>query len=444
MSNKKNIIEILEVSYLNSSSEQLRGFVIDAPKVNNQLDVYTITVRGWVLGKTSQVKAVWLTYQNAPNNPLKTATISLPRPDVGKHYSDVQNAENSGFSIFASVIGMPPEVNLGVQVILQDDSRVNVAKIRLRHKNLQSSYQPKLQPIMVNALGRSGSTWLMHLLAECPNIIVQRQYPYESYAAKYWLYMLFRFISDPTNYLNVEVPDAFFGLTTQWLNSQLHHNKSSREWFGRTYIEQALAFCQQSIDGFYEQVAKSQGQKDLVFDNSNSVFFAEKFGAGHPARFLYEIYPQAPEIFLVRDFRDVLCSSLSFSEKMGHFGPFNVQNKEEAVKIIKSNAVNVLHAWQNRSTQAHLVRYEDLILEPVHTLQAILSYLNLDHDLSLVKRIVKNASKSTPVIMQKRHKTTSHPKKSIGRWQQDLNDSMKALCQEHLAEELEAFGYDTK
>jgi len=442
MSNKKNIIEILEVSYLNSSSEQLRGFVIDAPKVNNQLDVYTITVRGWVLGKTSQVKAVWLTYQNAPNNPLKTATISLPRPDVGKHYSDVQNAENSGFSIFASVIGMPPEVNLGVQVILQDDSRVNVAKIRLRHKNLQSSYQPKLQPIMVNALGRSGSTWLMHLLAECPNIIVQRQYPYESYAAKYWLYMLFRFISDPTNYLNVEVPDAFFGLTTQWLNSQLHHNKSSREWFGRTYIEQALAFCQQSIDGFYEQVAKSQGQKDLVFDNSNSVFFAEKFGAGHPARFLYEIYPQAPEIFLVRDFRDVLCSSLSFSEKVGQFGNFSVQNKEDAIKITKTNARGFLQTWQRRSTQAHLVRYEDLILNPIHTLAGILGYLNIEHNQSIAERILKKASKNTPSVMQTQHRTASTPQESIGRWQRDLNDSMKALCEEQLADELKAFGYD--
>ena len=444
--NNNNKVEIIEVSYVNKSTERLWGFVIDTPKANTQHNVYLITIKGWVLGKKSQVKEIWLTYHNTPHRPLKTTTVSLHRPDVARRYPQVKNAENSGFYMLLSVVGIPFEVDLGIQLVFQDQCRINIGKIRLRHQALQSPYQPKLQPLMLNALGRSGSTWLMHILTECQNIIVQRQYPYEAYAAKYWLYMLFRFISDPMNYLEVKVPDTFFDLTMQWLNNHLLHNKSSQDWLGRTYIEQALAFCQQSIDGFYEQIAVSQSQKiELGHNASNSpVYFAEKFGPGEPAQFLYEIYPQVAEIFLVRDFRDVLCSSLSFSEKMGHFGPFNVQNKEEAVKIIKSNAVNVLHAWQNRSTQAHLVRYEDLILEPVHTLQAILSYLNLDHDLSLVKRIVKNASKSTPVIMQKRHKTTSHPKKSIGRWQQDLNDSMKALCQEHLAEELEAFGYDTK
>ena len=38
MVNEENIIEILEVSYLNSSSEKLWGCVIDAPKINNKFD----------------------------------------------------------------------------------------------------------------------------------------------------------------------------------------------------------------------------------------------------------------------------------------------------------------------------------------------------------------------------------------------------------------------
>jgi hypothetical protein len=39
------------------------------------------------------------------------------------------------------------------------------------------------------------------------------------------------------------------------------------------------------------------------------------------------------------------------------------------------------------------------------------------------------------------HQTTTHPKNSIGRWQYDLNHSLKALCQQELVEELKAFGY---
>jgi len=445
VNNVENIIEIINISCSNLDSEKLWGFAVDSPKVQDQFDNYMLNVRGWVLGKSSPVRAVWLTYQNSPDKPLKIENIFISRPDVQQHYQNVENAENSGFSILASVIGMPSTVNLGIQAILEDGSHINMIRIQLFHKKIQSHYQPKLQPLILNTLGRSGSTWLMNLLAECPNVIVQKQYPYESYAAKYWLYMLFRFMSDPTKYLNIEVPDEFFSLSMEWLNGQLNHNNPIRKWFGRTYVEQVLAFCQQSVDGFYEQIAKNQGQKNLILNNSDKsiIYFAEKYGPGYPVQFLYEIYPNVKEIFLVRDFRDVLCSSLSFSQRIGQFGGYSVQDKENAVKITQRHAQGLFRAWQNRSAQAHLVRYEDLISNPTEVLENILDYLKVEYNHSTAEHILKRATKSIPSKTKKQHQTTDSPQKSIGRWQSDLDDSLKGLCEKHLTEELQAFGYDT-
>jgi hypothetical protein len=104
-----SIIDIQEVSYLNQNTKPLHGIAIDVPKTNSQLDVYFLEIRGWVVGKTSQAKEVWLTYFNTPKKPLKTTPVSIPRHDVAQHYSEVSHAEKSGFSLLISVsVGCVP------------------------------------------------------------------------------------------------------------------------------------------------------------------------------------------------------------------------------------------------------------------------------------------------------------------------------------------------
>lgn len=159
---------------------------------------------------------------------------------------------------------------------------------------------------------------------------------------------------------------------------------------------------------------------------------------------LYEIYPRVSELILVRDFRDLLCSALAFTKKLGvaGFGLDQAQTDEEAVRVTKARAQALLQAWQQRFHTAYLVRYEDVVRDPVPTLQRILCYLQLDDSLDSVQELLQVACETMPALLREYHRTSPDPGRSIGRWKVDFSAPLKSLCREFLQEELEAFGYE--
>jgi hypothetical protein len=445
MNLKPKLVKVIEVSRITQNLKQIRGFSIDNPKVESWSSTYTVVINGWVLGQNIPVTSVLLV-NDKKNEVIRRTAVHLQRPDIAKIYPELSEAKNCGFSIVVSVLGMPIDVKLHLQAILQNQSKVELGCIRLqRYDTLHCDYEPKLQPLMITSLGRSGSTWLMHVLTEHPNIIIHREYPYETHGAKYWIYSLFKVLSEPTNYLNPNAPNQHLsGLNIQWLRGQLTQDNWLNQWFTHSYTKQIVTFCQQSTDAFYTQVANRQGQM-MTQQEQKLTYFAEKFGPWQStAELCYELYPKTREIILVRDFRDMLCSMQIFSEQRGvkDFGLTATTTDLQAINQIKHSVKRLLYYWQKRAEQAHLVHYEDLVLHPNETFQKILDYLNLELNSSTVKKMLKSSSKDTPEM--KEHRTSNNPKKSIGRWQHDLNDSLKALCEEHLADELQAFGYETK
>src|SRR5215210_4019897 len=60
------------------------------------------------------------------------------------------DAERCGFSTAAGVVGMPPKFELGLLTVLKDGSCVPLGAIRGRHRVVHSTFQPTLQPLMVN------------------------------------------------------------------------------------------------------------------------------------------------------------------------------------------------------------------------------------------------------------------------------------------------------
>src|SRR5207248_557150 len=66
--------------------------------------------------------------------------------------------------------------------------------------------------------------------------------------------------------------------------------------FGRQYVEDLAGFCQRSIEDFYLQIGTMQERR-------NPRYFAEKYIPTQLPRIMWELYPKAREVFLVRDFR---------------------------------------------------------------------------------------------------------------------------------------------
>ena len=94
-----------------------------------------------------------------------------------------------GFWKAIGTVGLAPAFTIGVRAVFQDGRRPVIAEIR-GTQQLTSAFTPSMQPIMVTSPGRSGSTLLMRILAEHPDIIVHERFPYETNVFSYWMHFI--------------------------------------------------------------------------------------------------------------------------------------------------------------------------------------------------------------------------------------------------------------
>ena len=430
------LIEVLSVEHAASDPERLRGFSLDTPRAGTKTDVYNFELAGWVLGQLVPAVAVEVSTENTV---LRQVQLDQSRPDVAEQHPDTPMAERCGFRTWVGVLGLEPAVELRVRAVLEDESRVLLATIRCWHQPLRSGFEPTLRPLMLTTVGRSGTTWMMRLLSEHPKIVVHRSHPYELRAARYWMHML-KVLSEPKDPYRSAHADSF-----QTNNSWVGHNPffphpmmttpGLAEWFGRTHIEELAAFCQRSAEECYQQIATSQ-------DQEGAVYFAEKHRGDYLPWLYWELYPQAKEVFLVRDFRDVVSSMLAFNAKQGRtvFGKRRLQSTEEFANFVRNGPVRKLsESWSKRRDRGHLIRYEDLIQRPEETLRGLLVYLDLDHDDATINGMIERAAHENPEMQQ--HRTSGEVSSSVGRWRQSLDPQMQETCREVFGDVLEQFGY---
>jgi len=436
------IAQITTVARSQSNADELWGFTLDSPKPGDRSLVWALNLRGWILGKKAPVTAVECHYDGVLS---RTIPVDRPRPDVAARYPQVAGAATSGFEACLGVVGLAPEFELQLCARCDDGTTIPLAAVRGVHGPLRSSFRPKIQPLMVTSLGRTGTTWLMCLLAEHPAIAVYRKFPYENTAAGYWMHML-KVLSEPANHRQSSHPESFLSkpwfvghnpFYTQALQPQTPPSQRNLwSWLGRGYVANLASFCQRSIESYYRNVAQS-GQKEIRY-------FAEKHQPWHVARLIWDLYPRAREIFLVRDFRDMVCSVLSFNAKRGFvaFGRERFTNDEQYIRDLRVGMLRLLESWQSRSRQAHLVRYEDLVLRPTETIKTLLDYLDLEGTPEIIDGMIERALAGTPQLAE--HRTASDARASVGRWRNELEPSLQIACKETFGDVLEAFGYDDK
>ena len=75
---------------------------------------------------------------------------------------------------------------------------MKVATISGQRRPLETGYAPRLQPLLVTSLGRTGTTLLMRMLAAHPGVVVYARPPYEARGGKYWLHVL-KTLAAPTD-----------------------------------------------------------------------------------------------------------------------------------------------------------------------------------------------------------------------------------------------------
>ena len=157
---------------------------------------------------------------------------------------------------------------------------------------------------------------------------------------------------------------------------------------------------------------------------------------------LSELYPGAGEVFLVRDFRDMIASMLAANERRGNerFGRTASDTDEQFVRRFRRFAANLAASWKRRSARAHLVRYEDLLRQPRETVVGLIEHLGLEATDDALVRMIDSLGRREEAL--EGHITSTSPEASIGRWRRDLAPELRNVTEEVFGAALELFGYE--
>ena len=428
------VVEVKDV-VRSSAPAGIAAHGIDHPCRGHVGDEYAITVAGWVIGASHRALEVEIL---AGGRLVKTTYIDIVRPDVAV-VDPVLSRGATGYWARVGVLGLPPRFELEVRAVLDDGSRVTLGHAIVEHAPVDAGSSPLFRPIMVTSLGRMGTTWLLHLLSGHPAIVAHRSYPYELSVGRLWAHQL-RVLAAPADYVSSHTPDTFAGDLwnvgpNPFYGEMVRKSPELQRWLGRSHVDELASFARRTIDGFYAELARLQGQDP-------DGYFIEKFLPDHLPILMWEMYPRARELFLVRDIRDVICSMIAFNAKRGtrSFRRDEAADDRDFVTLVAQDLEILRDNWEQRSDCAQLVRYEDLVRAPHQVLSRILRYLELEDDPMTVDRMVRRAAEPSPDLDG--HKTSVGPAESIGRWRCDLAPALVAECDRHMAGLLAAFGYE--
>jgi hypothetical protein len=436
-------VEILEVNTVPAGKPLLDARLV-WPRAHDEVKAhaktYAFALQGWALGAKGESFHVEVLHEDVG---MHQTPVSIMREDVKEQYPDVPGSDRAGFSTVVSTISLPQDFELRVDAVSDNSGRATVGTIKGRRRPLGSGYKPALNSLLVTSLGRAGSSWMTLVLSCHPEVVGYRPFEYEARVGSYWLEVL-RTLAEPASYVQTIRPELYQG---HWFIGDKRPSPTpvqvsdSRmlQWLGRASVEDLVAFCQNRIETFYQEVARTEGK-------TGARYFTEK---GWPDRFaprmLGELYPDGREVILVRDFRDMVCSVLGFNEKLGFasFGREHANSDEEFVTERRSDTVRLLESWRERQDTAHLVRYEDLILEPEVTLRSLFSYLDVDASEDTVRAVLDRASSSF-TEGQEEHRTASSVEGSVGRWRKDLPPELIEACNQSFGDVLAEFGYEVE
>jgi hypothetical protein len=411
----------------------VKSAVVDAPAAGAVLPGYSIQIAGTVASK-GVIDRIEILHGDVV---VRTAPLFETRANLLR----ALGSRTAEFRTRVNLLGLPCQTTLRV-VIRVADERLELAELVLRRQPLRISPPPPIHPLIVTTPGRTGSVWLSRLVGEHPVIVSYRPFESEPRVGSYWASVL-RALSDPGGVMQALAPRDMSG--NWWLASEDMPTFPSvldsevESWLIEAHPERTARFCLESASDFYARVADLQQKPDVVY-------YTEKYAPVWVPGLLLELDAGAKEVFLVRDPRDQLASVVSWTASgRAQFSQAaqGATTADEYLDWLARQTKVYLRHWEARSASSLLVRYEDLVLEPVPTLIRLFEYLDVDSSLETATEVLERARRSGPKV-QSRHQTSDSPEQSVGRWRRDISPELWDRVNEAFAPELATWYSDSR
>jgi hypothetical protein len=350
---------------------------------------------------------------------------------------------NSGYHLRLSKLAVPRHAVLQVHLWEERADGVN-ASVPLGTITgagldlIETSYRERYQPLMLTGMGRSGTSLMMHLLSGHPEILVPGPHPFEM-RQPVWLWRAAQVMSSPANPGTIG-PDDLERSEPESLGSNPYR---SREWEKACGVEAALQwqerdlplacidFCKRQTDEFVDRCCTGRP--------TMPTYVAQKMLISPLSHFVGNIYADARQILLVRDFRDVWLSARSFNKRRGSaaFGRDQFADDLAWLRGLAYSSRQMRRAHEAAGPRTLLVRFEQLMRDPHATLEQLFVSLGVDASRERIRAIVAGVDGDTAS-----HRTSAAPALS-GRWRTEMTAYELMVSSEAFGDDLRYFGYET-
>jgi hypothetical protein len=425
-------LKVMAVDLLTTEASGLMVNV-ESPLQGTATNAPSIFLSGWIVKRNGRVRRVSI--QTAERRRI---CPRFARPDLAGVFGE-QASKRAGFfcDIWAFNIAATEEVYLVAAV---DGEREIVFARLLIHASSralpklaafpESSPDPLPGLLIVNSLGRSGTTLLMERLLRHPKIGGYAVPPYESrFILRAALHSRFSMSSTRAHYSRRNQWYAHSFGAFDWVEDETSEGER-RQILIQTELSRLMAVVSR-----YQVLLEKELGRQISF-------ICEKSVSADDDGFLFWIWPKCKSVIMVRDLRDVLCSYIAFDRKRENpqFTKGLDSNPETYFTNLATYAANLARIKKRRPEDTLVVRYEDLVLHPINCMRQIFESCELDCDDPTLRNVCFIGLPGDADQFGT-HGTSYTPESSVGRWQRDLSEEMFGYYEKYLEGINIDFGY---
>jgi len=291
-----------------------------------------------------------------------------------------------------------------------------------------ASLSGKINPLLLSFFSRSGSTLVMKILAQHPEITGYTRGTHEAHFIRY-----FSSLYDMIKASHIYSGDHSDGTLLKRLEVLSQHYRPDcvlpKPVEFSQYLD--LGVFRSYYSRFLTDILPEMLADMEVPGLQSAKYYVEKHMDGVPfgwTRSMLELFPDLKIVMLFRDPRDVLISFEAFRKRelINALKGGDLDRQVENIMQHYAGRIKLHDEFQNR---VFMLRYEDLMQKPEEVLLPMLNFLGLDNCADALEKMLQPLQGQD--LQSRRHITAGSRGKSVGRWRRDPQAAVGKLFAAH-------------